>query len=383
MFATLGYYICIPFALLLRLFYNVTGSYGVSLILFTIVIKLIMLPFQMKSKKGMMRMNRMSGRLKDLQVRYKNNQQKYAEEVQKLYAEEGVSPMSGCLWSFLPLPILLALYSIIRQPITHFMNLGGLTNSRNMLAAAKEAISAAGIELTTSAAYEQIEMAKVIGANADKGPIAAFLAEHGANWINMDYSFLGLDLTAMPSAAMGMLKQGITWAAIGLLLIPVVSGALSFLLSKMTTANQPAPEGAAAGSTKMMLWMMPLMSLYIGFIMPAALGVYWIAQSAFSIIQEYFMNKYYNKKLEAEEEAREAQRAEQRRARQEEAKRQAQLQRDVNAANQAKNAKKIAAKRAEKLEKKSKEKPKTNENGRIGDRPYARGRTFSEDHYKD
>ena len=73
----------------------------------------------------------------------------------------------------------------------------------------------------------------------------------------MDYSFLGLDLTAMPSAAMGMLKQGITWAAIGLLLIPVVSGALSFLLSKMTTANQPAPEGAAAGSTQLARLPMP------------------------------------------------------------------------------------------------------------------------------
>ena len=156
MFATLGYYICIPFAALLRLFYNVTGSYGVSLILFTLVIKLVMLPFQMKSKKGMMRMSRMSGKLKDLQTRYKNNQQKYAEEVQKLYAEEGVSPMGGCLWSFLPLPILIALYSIIRSPITHFMNLGGLAAGSGMLTAAKEAISAAGLQLTSSVAYEQI-----------------------------------------------------------------------------------------------------------------------------------------------------------------------------------------------------------------------------------
>ncbi|MBU5625755.1 YidC/Oxa1 family membrane protein insertase [Oscillibacter sp. MSJ-2] len=380
MFATLGYYICIPFAALLRLFYNVTGSYGVSLILFTLVIKLVMLPFQMKSKKGMMRMSRMSGKLKDLQTRYKNNQQKYAEEVQKLYAEEGVSPMGGCLWSFLPLPIMIALYSIIRSPITHFMNLGGLAAGSSMLAAAKEAISAAGLQLTSNAVYEQIELVKVIGTNADKAPIASFLSQH-TSWIYMDYNFLGLDLTATPSQHMGDFSAGISWGLIGLMLIPIFSGALSFLLSRITMSSQPATDPNAARSTKMMTWMMPLMSVYIGFIMPAALGVYWIAQSLFSILQEYLLGKFYNKKLEEEEEAKEAQRAELRRQRQEEAKQQAQLQRELNAANQ--NKKKIAAKRAEKLEKKAKEKPRTNENGRVGDRPYARGRTFSEDHYKD
>ena len=121
MFSTLGYYICIPFAWLVRLFYNLTSSYGMAIILFTLVVKLILLPFQMKSKRSMIRMNRLSGKMQEIQKKYANNQAKMNEEIQKLYEEEGVSPMSGCLWSFLPLPILLALYSIMRQPITHFM----------------------------------------------------------------------------------------------------------------------------------------------------------------------------------------------------------------------------------------------------------------------
>ena len=112
--STIGYYICVPFAWLVRLFYNLTGSYGVALILFTLVIKLIMLPFQMKSKKSMLRMNRLSGQMKDIQKRYANNQVKMNEEMQKLYAEEGINPMSGCLWTMIPFPILIALYSIIR-----------------------------------------------------------------------------------------------------------------------------------------------------------------------------------------------------------------------------------------------------------------------------
>ena len=121
--STIGYYICVPFAWLVRLFYNLTNSYGVALILFTLVIKLIMLPFQMKSKKSMMRMSRVSGQMQELQKRYAKNQAKLQEEMQKLYEEEGVNPMSGCLWSLIPFPILIALYSIIRQPITHFMML--------------------------------------------------------------------------------------------------------------------------------------------------------------------------------------------------------------------------------------------------------------------
>ena len=141
-FGTIGYYICIPFAALLRLFYNLTGSYGVAIILFTLVIKLILLPFQMKSKKSMIRMSRMNGKIQEIQKKYANNQVKMQEEIQKFYAEEGVSPMSGCLWSFIPLPILLALYSIIRQPITHFMML-----SEDVVEKLISAVTSAGMSL--------------------------------------------------------------------------------------------------------------------------------------------------------------------------------------------------------------------------------------------
>lgn len=116
MFAQLGYYICVPFAWLTRLFYTWTGSYGVALILFTLLVKLVLLPFQLKSKKSMLRMNRMQGKIKDIQTRYANNKEKKQQEMADLYAREGVNPMSGCLWSFIPFPILIALYYIIRTP---------------------------------------------------------------------------------------------------------------------------------------------------------------------------------------------------------------------------------------------------------------------------
>lgn len=370
MFSTIGYYICIPFAALLRLFYNLTGSYGVSLILFTVVIKLILLPFQMKSKKSMMRMTRLSGKVKEIQKKYANNQARMNQEIQQLYMEEGVNPMSGCLWSVLPLPIMLALYYIIREPIVFFMNFGGKEAGQSVLEAAREVITNAGISLTSSASYEQIEISNIISSQ-----FPDFIAEH-PGWVTVDYHFLGIDLTSVPTSAFHAFSNGVTWALIGLILIPIISAFLSFLLSKITSRNQPV-DAAANGTTKMMVWLMPAMSLYIGFILPAALGVYWISQSLFSIVQELILGKFYTKKIEEEEAAKFEARQAERQKKMEEARRRQEEQRLISAKQQA-AAKKKAQQEAARSKSK---KPSTTEAGRVGERPYARGRSYQADRY--
>ena len=201
MFSTIGYWICIPFSALLRLFYTATGSYGVALILFTLVIKLILLPFQMKSKRSMIRMNRMQGRVQEIQKKYSNNQAKMQEELNKFYMEEGYNPMSGCLWSFLPLPIMIALYSIIRRPIVYFMDLGSKAESIEILDAARKLITDSGVTLGKNAAYEEIEIAKVIS-----NQFPEFAAQH-EGWININYTFLGVDLTSIPTGVIDMVKE--------------------------------------------------------------------------------------------------------------------------------------------------------------------------------
>ena len=362
MFSTIGYFICIPFAALLRLFYNLTGSYGLSLIFFTLIIKLVLLPFQMKSKKSMVRMNRMSGRMQEIQKKYANNQMKMNEEMQKFYAEEGINPMSGCLWSFLPMPILIALYYIIREPVVFFMNFGSRTANLEVLQKAKDVITSLNLNWSTLAngndgAYAQIEIIQHISSNAENPIVKAFLAEN-PNWVNVDYHFLGLDLTTLPSSAFGALKSGVTPALIGIILIPILSGLLSFLLSKVSMAGTQN-QGSAAASNKTMMLMMPLMSVYIAFIMPAALGVYWIAQSAFSIIQEAILGKFYTKRLQEEAKVLQEQQKQ-------EAARKKSLKEKRQEAQEAKNKSK---------------KPSTTEAGRVGERPYARGRSYRADRY--
>ena len=157
------------------------------------------------------------------------------EEMQKLYAEEGVSPMSGCVWSFLPLPILLALYSIIRQPITHFMML-----SEEVVEKLISAVSAAGVSLegivqmkdgaavinngiTQLMPYGQINLVKAV---TEHYPEAAAGID---GWIDLNYNFLGLDLAATPSTVFSGFH--FSWAVIGLILIPILAGAFQLFMS--------------------------------------------------------------------------------------------------------------------------------------------------------
>ena len=385
MFSTLGYIICIPFAWLVRLLYYLTGSYGMAIILFAVVLKLILLPFQLKSKKSMMRMNRMNGKIQEIQKKYANNQVKMQEEMQKLYQEEGVSPMSGCLWSFLPLPILLALYSIMRQPITHLMMLSNDVVQELVAKITAMGVDMSGIVMMKNGAavvkdgvtqlqpYGQINLVKAV---TEHYPEAAAGID---GWIDLDFNFIGLDLAATPSSVLKTVS--FQWAIIGLILIPILAGLFQLLMSIYTMKSQ-SQDGAAAGSMKGMMYMMPPMSVYIGFIMPAALGIYWIAQSVFSLIQEVIMTKFFNKKLEEGENARYEARQADRQRRQEEAKR-LQEERKQQAAQKQSLKQKQKAAQEEKAAKAAKAGKSTTEAGRVGERPYARGRSYKADRYDD
>ena len=366
MFAQIGYYICVPFAWLTRLFYSLTGSYGLALILFTLVVKLVILPFQLKSKKSMLRMNRMQGKVKDIQTRFANNRERQQQEMAELYAREGVNPMSGCLWSFIPFPILIALYYIIRVPMRYFMGL-----SETVIAEITTLAGSLGFTVADgSQAYEQIYLAK-------------FIHEHWAEFagkfdglIDLNYSFLHIDLANRPSDLFSQFPGG-GWPVWGAILLPIISAGIQFAMSFITMrTNGSAPNG----STKTMMYMMPLMTLWMGYILPAALCVYWIANTAFATIQEQVLNKYFNKILDREETDKERAKREARAAKMMASReRMLQQQQQYEKSKSGNNNNKKKNQAAKKPEKKA----GTNENGRVGQRPYARGRAYDKSHYDD
>lgn len=392
-----------PFGILLLWIYRLVGNYGVAIILFACVVKLILLPFQMKSKKSMMRMSRLTGRMKELEKRHEGNQRKYQEEVAKLYKEEGVNPMSGCLWSLLPFPILLALYRAIRFPLTTMMGV-----SAELVAAATEnsaggaitqKLAELGFESTTNIAYVQLSQSQFISEHFDQ------FAGISDKLVNINYHFLGLNIGDMPQwnfFAKCDWSQTASWLpALGLFMIPIISALSSWLSMKITQAAQPQQGGAqadtAAQQMKMMNLMMPLMSLYIGFIMPAALGIYWIANSVLALVQELILNKYYGKVMAKEdaerlerEKLREAE-LERKRQETERLKAEGATARNTNTSKKKLQAKqkaeldelRAAAARQEKAERRKKlgiveeEKPAS----QVGNRRYARGRAYVPDRF--
>ena len=384
-----------PFGVLLLWLYNLVGNYGVAVFLFAVVVKVILLPFQMKSKKSMIRMAALNPQIEELKKRHEGNQQRLQQEMAKLYKEEHVSPMSGCLWSLIPFPILLALYRAIRFPLTTMMGVDStlLAEGGSILTKLNEL----GFTSKGNAAYLQLYQSEFITNN-----FAAFegLSE---KLVAISYRFLGLNLADTPKVMFW--NDGLTWASIGLFLIPIVSAGLSWLQMHISTKTNPTMNSAAGQQSqqqmKSMNFIMPLMSLWIGFSMPAALGIYWISTSLLALIQEVILNKIYGKKLEEEKAAREAiqreKEAEIERKRQETERLRAERKTSENANTSKKKQQarqkneldelKAAAAREERAARRARQglPPEVEEKpaSQVGNRRYARGRAYVPDRFTD
>ncbi|MBR1457201.1 MAG: membrane protein insertase YidC [Oscillospiraceae bacterium] len=300
-----------PFAWLMVWLYEHTGNYGVAVILFALAVNLILTPFMAKSKKSMMRSTRLQPKIAELQRRHEGNPQKLNAEMQKLYREEGVNPMSGCLWSLIPFPILIALYSVIRQPITRMM-----FASSDVVTTLQDYFLEKGVEFSSTgraASYVEIKLADL--AHQYWSQIQTDLAGKIDRLLDLDFHFLGLNLGDQPQWNFFMntdWSDASVWLpALGLFLIPFISALLSWASMKISSATNPSgvQNAQAESSMKTMNIMMPIMSIWICFVMPAAMGIYWIANSVFGIVRDFILTKIFRRQLDKEDAERAAQRS--------------------------------------------------------------------------
>lgn len=386
-----------PFAWLMVKLYELTGNYGLSVIFFALVVNLILTPFMAKSKKGMMRTSRLQPQMQELQRRHEGNPQKLNQEMQKLYQENGANPMSGCLWSLIPFPILIALYSVIRQPMTRMMFV-----AQEVVDAVQNYFVEAGLYVAPAKADAYFEIKLTDLAHKYWDQLQAALPGKLEGLLDIDFSFLGLNLGDQPK---WNFMFNTDWSdvhvwlpAFGLFLIPFISAFLSWASMKISSATNPqAGTEQAQASMKSMNIMMPLMSIWICFIMPAAMGIYWIANSVFGMIRDYVLTMKYKKQLDIEDAEKAAIRAE--REKELEAKRleterlRAEGKTEVNANTSKKNLRasekqkneerKAALERAERAARRERlgiqeaEIPAS----QVGNRRYARGRAYVPDRY--
>lgn len=384
-----------PFSLLLMFLYNLVKNYGLAIILFALVVKLIMLPFGMKSKKSTMRMSLIAPKQKELEKKYGSDKAKYQQELMKLYKEENIKPLGGCLWSLIPLPILFALYSVVRQPFTKMMGL-----SADQWTYLKTSIfETLGLTAPANLTYEQISYAQSMhGRFAEVSQKLSENADTIANTVgsfkltDIDFSFLGLNLGDTPNFKFFLevkdWSPAAVWPALGLFLIPIVSAALSILATKISQKGMGKAAEQQEGMKGFNI-IMPIISLWIGFVMPAALGIYWIASSVFGILQDIWLNKKYGRELAAEMAARDEKNKRLEKEREKQRLEAEQLEKaEVNPNTSKRKIKNIekqsqAQKSAEWLEAHGKKKKAENENpSQVGDRPYARGRNYKPDRFQ-
>lgn len=394
----------VPFGYVLEWLYDWTANYGLALILFSLVLKLILYPTSAKSKKSMMKMSRISPQLKLLELKYGDDKESYQKAVQKLYKEENVSMTGGCIWSLIPMIVIIPLYQVIRQPIQYMMHVSSETAAKIV-----EGIQEAAPALFehSSDYYHQLIAANHIGEFADQ--LKQWVPELGRSLQSLSFNFLGIDLSQVPDWKIWKIEH-LNWAAIGLVLLPVLAAVtqmLSMLLSQkmnnqVATNAQGERDDAAAAmanqTNKSMMLFMPIISLVFCFTMPAAISVYWIAQAVFGMIQDYFLTKHYRKVYDAEDEEKRRRAAEQARLEAEKERRRAERREknpDLAVENTSKKklqqrqkeeaeaaAKAYAQQHAAKTDDAPEVESSDKSDAAVGERAFARGRAYKADRYQ-
>ena len=238
----------------------------------------------------MLAMTALNNELQQLQKTYANNRVKLNEEMQKLYDKHGVNPMSGCLPQFIPLPIMMGLYYAVQQPLKFMMGFGDEVISK--------LATLVGVDTATAGFYGQITIAEKLSQMADAAgnfPASVTSITDGmGELLKIDFNFLGLDLSQIPSIK----HPSILW------IIPLLSGLTAYLSSFIMQRMQGVQNNQnnqATNTMKSMYIIMPLMSVYFGFILPGAIGIYWIFNNAFTCVQEVVLTKILRGKHDKEE----------------------------------------------------------------------------------
>ena len=300
--------ITVPFGWLMGWLYQITDNYGIAMILFAICVQMVLLPITAKSKKSMMKMSRLQPQMQEIQRRYADDQQKQGEAIRQLQQEEGVSMGGSCLWSFIPMFILIPLFTVIREPLTYILGCGTDVASQIV-----ELLKNLSPDSFGNVAYAQVTVAQLIPQYAAeiKAAIPA-IEETVLHGINFD--FLGVNLGSVPSIAFWK-WEAFNWANIGLFLIPLLSAGSQVLQTKImqkqnnsviTDKNGVQDEEMAKNSqanqtSQSMLLMMPLMSLMIGFSVSAGLSIYWFIGGVVRTIQDVILTARYRKIYDAED----------------------------------------------------------------------------------
>lgn len=297
--------ITVPMGYIIELIYKLVDNYGLSIVLFTVIIKLLLLPLNIKSQKAMKKQQKLQPYLAELQKKYANDQQKLQTEMMKLYKENDVKMMGGCMPMLIQFPILIGLYRVIQAPIQFLLHVnitdsGVVEKINNIVALMTEKFPG---ELGSYANYSAEQLFKT--AQIQLATWSEKVLDTAEAW-SINFDFLGMNLAEIPSKAINYVLRGdfSEPGTIALLLIPALAIFTTWFSMKQTqkmsgqsqTQNQAQNENQAAQMTKSMSLMMPIMTGFFTFTLPSGMGLYWIVSNLIQVVQHVILNKFIDGK---------------------------------------------------------------------------------------
>ena len=283
------------FGYILAFLYDLINNYGLAIILFTIIIKIVLLPLSIKQQRTLKKSTQLQEKMKVIQFKYKNNPEKMNQEMMELYKSENMSPFSGCLTAIVQLLLLLSVFYLVRAPLTYMEKIPTEDINKYITQLQEEG-------KINSNVYPEIDIIREQQWLKEKNP-----DDPNIDRAALQMNFLGLDLSKVP-------QQNMTDFTV--YIIPILYILSSFISIRMTTAMQQKQKEESKqnatidGSTgkeltvkdeneidtvmqtnKMMSWMMPIMSISIAFVAPLGLALYWLVNNILMIIERLILNK--------------------------------------------------------------------------------------------
>ena len=280
------------FGYVLNFLYGFIQNYGLALIVFSVLLKLVLLPLSIKQQKTMKKSTKIQEEVRIIQDKYKNNPEKLNQETLELYKRENMSPVSGCLSAILQIILILAMFYLVKSPLTHMKKVEPalVENYTNEL---KASLSE---DEKKNLVYPEITLIKEATSklNGDEELSEEQRQDYEKLYINME--FLGLDLSSVPSKDLSDPKVFIIPA------LYVISSFISIRLSsnmgkkKEDGTEEKTELDAVASANKIMMWMMPIMSISIALIAPLGLALYWLVNNILMTLERLILNKFFEGK---------------------------------------------------------------------------------------
>jgi YidC/Oxa1 family membrane protein insertase len=286
------------FGYILNALYNLMNNYGIAIIIFSVLLRLILIPITIKQQKTMKKSAKMQEEMKNIQEKYKNNPEKLNQETMELYKSENFNPFSGCLSAILQLIIILSVFWLVSQPLTYMKKV----NNSDIFNEYKEKIEQ---NSDTRSTYKEIAIINNI--ESDYQEIVEQLKDENIEnreeletrkeqleELRINMEFLGLDLSKVPNQSMN------DWKVYVIPILYVITSFISIKISTSTQNNKNTNEEKSEElesmeqMNKTMSYMIPIMSISIAFIAPLGLALYWLVSNVLMIFERLLINKFMN-----------------------------------------------------------------------------------------